>query len=263
MLYTEKQHMKKRKQQLAASIALLTGAVLILAGCSWESAPVAKDAKPAELPLDKLKRDEADRQLAEAAKKKEQEKEAVKPVTPAPAMTGKQYPSAPAMSINPAKKYVATLHTEKGDIKVELNAKEMPQTVNSFVFLVREKFYDGLVFHRAMNGFMIQGGDPLGSGIGNPGYKVTETPAAKTAYDRGVIAMAKGSAEPAGTSGSQFFIMHADYPLPADYAAFGKVVSGLDVVDAIATAPAVDNGYGEKSKPVTPVKITSVDIVEQ
>lgn len=254
--------MKKRKQQLAISIALLGSAMLLLAGCSWESEPVAKTEKKAELPLDKLKRAETDRQLAEEAKQKEAEKEAAKQVTPAP-MNQKQYPSAPAMSIDPAKQYVATLHTDKGDIEIELDAKEMPKTVNSFVFLARDKFYDGLVFHRTMNGFMIQGGDPLGSGIGNPGYKVTETPSTKTAYNRGVIAMAKGSAEPAGTSGSQFFIMHADYPLPTDYAAFGKVVSGLEVVDAIAIAPAVDNGYGEVSKPVTPVKIMSVDIVEQ
>ncbi|TXH07223.1 MAG: peptidylprolyl isomerase [Candidatus Moraniibacteriota bacterium] len=165
------------------------------------------------------------------------------------------------MSIDAAKKYVATLHTEKGDIEIELDSKEMPQTVNSFIFLARDHFYDGTIFHRTMEGFMIQGGDPTGTGMGGPGYKVTENPKPSTNYKRGVVAMAKTLQEAAGTSGSQFFIMHADYALSADYATFGQVTKGLEVVDAIATAPTQPGGEG--SKPVTPVKITSVDIVEQ
>ncbi|MFZ1626298.1 MAG: peptidylprolyl isomerase [Candidatus Moraniibacteriota bacterium] len=252
--------MQKQKHQLVISMALLGSAMLLLAGCSWESAPVAKDPKPAELPLDKLKRAETDQQLAEEAKKKEQGKEVVKPVTPTPIMTAKQYPTAPAMTINPAKAYTATLRTDKGDIEIELAASATPITVNNFVFLAREKFYDGVVFHRAMNGFMIQGGDPLGSGVGNPGYRFDDEPVTGE-YTRGTIAMANSGPN---TNGSQFFIMHQDaLSMPKKYVIFGKVTKGIEVVDMIATAPALDNGRGEISKPVTPVKIMSVDVIEQ
>ncbi len=249
--------MAKRKQQLTISIVLLGCAMFLLAGCSWESAPVAKDAKPAELPLDKLKRAEADRALAEESKRKEQEKEAAKPITPAPAMDQKQYPSAPAMSIDLAKKYVATLRTEKGDIEIELAAAATPITVNNFVFLAREKFYDGVIFHRTIPGFMIQGGDPTGTGMGGPGYRF-EDESFDASYKRGTVAMANAGPD---TNGSQFFIMHADYALPKNYTIFGQVTKGLEAVDAIATAPTVPGGEG--SKPATPVKITSVDVVEQ
>lgn len=242
---------------MAISIALLGGAMLILAGCSWESAPVAKDPKPAELPLDKLKRAETDRALAEETKKKEQGKEAAKPITTTPAMTAKQYPSAPVMSIDPAKKYIATLHTEKGDIEIELAAAATPITVNNFVFLAREKFYDSVVFHRTIPGFMIQGGDPTGTGSGGPGYRFDDEQFSGE-YKRGTVAMANAGPN---TNGSQFFIMHADYALPPNYVIFGQVTKGLEAVDAIAMAPTQSGGEG--SKPVTPVKIISVDIVEK
>ncbi|MGB3072940.1 MAG: peptidylprolyl isomerase [Candidatus Moraniibacteriota bacterium] len=252
--------MQKRKhQQLAISIALLGGAMLILAGCSWESAPVAKDPKPAELPLDKLKRAETDKTLAEEAKKKEQEKEVAKPVTTAPAMTSKQYPSAPVMSIDPAKKYTAVLHTEKGDIEIELAAAATPITVNNFVFLAREKFYDGVVFHRTTKDSMIQGGDPTGTGMGDPGYRFNDEPFTGE-YIRGTVAMANAGPN---TNGSQFFIMHKAMAYPKSYTIFGVVTKGIEVVDAIAAEPAIDNGRGEISKPVSPVKITSVDIIEK
>lgn len=251
--------MKKRKQQLAISFVLLGSAMLLLAGCSWKNEPVAKTEKQEELPLDKLQRAETDRQLAEETKRKEAEKEAAKKVITAP-MNQKQYPSAPAMMIDAARKYVATLHTEKGDIEVELAASATPITVNNFVFLAREKFYDGTIFHRAMNGFMIQGGDPLGNGTGNPGYRFDDEPVVGN-YTRGTIAMANSGQD---TNGSQFFIMHQDaLSLPKNYVIFGKVIKGIEVVDMIATAPALDNGRGEISKPVTPVKIMSVDVVEQ
>ncbi|MFZ1654641.1 MAG: peptidylprolyl isomerase [Candidatus Moraniibacteriota bacterium] len=245
--------MAERKQQLVISIALLGSAMLLLAGCSWESSPVVKDAKPAELPLDKLKRAETDRVLAEENKKKE----VTKPVTPAPAMNQKQYPSAPAMSIDPAKQYVATLHTEKGDIEIELAASATPITVNNFVFLAREKFYDDVVFHRTIPGFMIQGGDPTGTGSGGPGYRFDDE-VFTGSYKRGTVAMANAGPD---TNGSQFFIMHADYALPPNYVIFGQATKGLEAVDAIATAPTQPGGEG--SAPTTPVKITSVEVVEQ
>lgn len=248
--------MKKRKQQLVISFALLGSAVLLLAGCSWESEPVAKTEKKAELPLDKLTRAETDRQLAEETKKKEAEKEVTKKVTPEP-MIGKQYSVAPAMTIDAAKKYIATLHTEKGDIEIELAAAETPITVNNFVFLAREKFYDGVIFHRTIPGFMIQGGDPTGTGMGGPGYKFEDEPFTGQ-YKRGTVAMANAGPD---TNGSQFFIMHTDHALPPNYVIFGQVTKGLETVDAIATAPTEAGGEG--SKPVTPVKVMSVDVVEQ
>lgn len=172
-------------------------------------------------------------------------------------MTAKQYPTAPAMTIDTAKKYVATLRTEKGDIEIELAASGAPKTVNNFVFLAREKFYDGVIFHRTIPGFMIQGGDPTGTGMGGPGYKFDDEPFSGS-YDRGTVAMANAGPN---TNGSQFFIMHDDYALPKNYVIFGKVTKGLEAVDAIATAPTQPGGEG--SKPATPVKILSVDILEQ
>ncbi|QQR79258.1 MAG: peptidylprolyl isomerase [Candidatus Moraniibacteriota bacterium] len=161
------------------------------------------------------------------------------------------------MSIDPAKKYTAVLHTEKGDIEIELAAAATPITVNNFVFLAREKFYDGVVFHRTIPGFMIQGGDPTGTGAGGPGYRFDDE-SFSGEYKRGTVAMANAGPD---TNGSQFFIMHADYALPPNYVIFGQVMKGLEVVDTIVSAPTQTGGEG--SKPVTPVKITSVDIIEK
>lgn len=245
--------MSKKKAPLVISIALLGSAIFLLAGCSWKSEPVMNDAAPAELPLDKLKQAEAERKQAAEAKTKEE----VKQSNSTPTMNQKQYPSAPAMSINPAKKYAALLHTEKGDIEIALAAAATPVTVNNFVFLAREKFYDGVIFHRTIPGFMIQGGDPTGTGMGGPGYRFEDESFAGQ-YQRGTVAMANAGPD---TNGSQFFIMHADYALPPNYVIFGQVTKGLEAVDAIATAPTQPGGEG--SKPVAPVKIVSVDIVEQ
>lgn len=229
--------------------------MLILTGCSWKNEPAAVEEKAEELPLDKLKRAETDQTLKEESKLKQPEKP-VTQTTPSP-MTAKQYPAAPAMTIDTAKKYIATLRTEKGDIEIELAASGAPKTVNNFVFLAREKFYDGVIFHRTIPGFMIQGGDPTGTGMGGPGYKFDDEPFSGS-YDRGTVAMANAGPN---TNGSQFFIMHDDYALPKNYVIFGKVTKGLDAVDAIAMAPTQPGGEG--SKPVAPVKILSVDVLEQ
>lgn len=172
-------------------------------------------------------------------------------------MKKKMYTVAPEMVIDAAKKYTATLKTGAGDIVVELNAKEVPITVNNFVFLAREKFYDGTIFHRTIPDFMIQGGDPNGTGMGGPGYKFADEPFSGT-YTRGTVAMANSGPN---TNGSQFFIMHQDSPLPPNYVIFGKVLSGLEAVDQIANAPTKPGGEG--SSPVTPVKIQTVEITEQ
>ncbi len=163
------------------------------------------------------------------------------------------------MIIDQKKTYTAKMKTTAGDIEISLNASMTPITVNNFVFLAKKNFYDNVIFHRAIKGFMIQGGDPLGNGTGGPGYKFNDE-SFTGEYLRGTLAMANSGPN---TNGSQFFIMHADYPLPPNYVIFGKVTKGLDVVDKIATAPVTMSPSGENSKPVNPVKILSIEIVEK
>lgn len=165
----------------------------------------------------------------------------------------------PTMQIDKNKSYTATLHTTAGDIVISLNAAETPITANNFVALAKSNFYDNTIFHRAIKGFMIQGGDPNGNGTGGPGYNFDDEPF-KGEYTRGTVAMANAGPD---TNGSQFFIMHADYPLPPNYVIFGKVTKGLDVVDKIATAPVKTSFSGEQSSPVSPVTVTSVEIAEK
>jgi len=163
----------------------------------------------------------------------------------------KQYSNPPSMALDPNKKYTATLSTSRGDIVCELFAKDAPKTVNNFVFLAREKFYDGTVFHRVIPDFMIQGGDPTGTGTGGPGYKFADEPV-KRKYTRGTLAMANSGPN---TNGCQFFVMHKDYGLPPNYTIFGKLTSGENVVDSIATAKT-----GANDRPANPVSITGITI---
>ncbi len=145
----------------------------------------------------------------------------------------KQWKNPPAMQIDPAKGYRATITTDKGVIELELYPQYAPQTVNNFVFLAREGFYDGITFHRVIANFMIQGGDPTGSGRGGPGYRFADEFANNPLkHDRGVISMANAGP---GTNGSQFFITHSPQPhLNGKHTVFGKVIAGLDVVDTIS-----------------------------
>ena len=167
----------------------------------------------------------------------------------------KQYDSAPDITIDLDKAYSAVIHTTAGDIAVEFYASDAPQTVNNFVFLANDGFYDDVIFHRVISGFMIQGGDPTGTGRGGPGYRFRdELGHSKSAYNRGTLAMANAGPN---TNGSQFFIMHADYPLPNQYSIFGQVTDGMEVVDAIAAA-----ATGAQDRPVAPITITGVDITE-
>lgn len=165
---------------------------------------------------------------------------------------------SPSSSPSAALSYTAVLKTTVGDIAIKLNADQTPLTVNNFVTLARKNFYDQTIFHRVLKGFMIQGGDPKGDGTGGPGYKFDDEPFTGE-YTRGMVAMANAGPN---TNGSQFFIMHADYPLPKNYVIFGSVIDGLDVVDKIAEAPVFVNSSGEESKPVNPVSISSVEINE-
>jgi peptidyl-prolyl cis-trans isomerase B (cyclophilin B) len=144
--------------------------------------------------------------------------------------------AAPEQSVKRGEKLTAVVETSCGTFEVALDTERAPKTVNSFVYLARQGFYDGLTFHRIAPGFVIQGGDPSGDGTGGPGYSVDEPPPPNLAYTKGVVAMAKTSAEPPGRSGSQFFIVTgADAGLHPDYALLGKVSrdSGLDVVERI------------------------------
>jgi peptidyl-prolyl cis-trans isomerase B (cyclophilin B) len=140
----------------------------------------------------------------------------------------------PSEELDPAKTYRVVLETSCGEITIRLDQKSSPKTAASFASLTRAGFYDGTVFHRIVPGFVIQGGDPTGTGTGGPGYSVRDKPPAGTVYTKGVVAMAKTAVEPAGTSGSQFYIVTArDAGLPPDYALLGDVVKGLDVAFAI------------------------------
>lgn len=154
-------------------------------------------------------------------------------------------------------KYSAILKTSEGNITIELKDKETPKTVANFVKLGKTGFYNGTTFHRVIKDFMIQGGDPNGDGTGGPGYKFEDEPFTGE-YVKGAVAMANSGPN---TNGSQFFIMHADTPLPKNYTIFGKVVSGIEIVDKIAGAETTLGSDGASSKPVKPVKILSAEII--
>lgn len=147
-------------------------------------------------------------------------------------MKKKQYAAPPAMQVDASVNYRVSIETEKGAIELELYPAHAPVTVNNFVFLAKEGFYDGVVFHRVISDFMIQGGDPTGSGRGGPGYRFEdEIDGNPLRHERGVISMANAGP---GTNGSQFFITHGPQPhLDGKHTVFGKVVSGQDVVDSI------------------------------
>ena len=167
-----------------------------------------------------------------------------------------QFAGEPPMCIDTTKRYSATMVTSMGEIVIALDPLAAPKTVNSFVFLARYHFYDGLTFHRVIQGFVLQGGCPLGTGTGGPGYRYADELPAPGRYEIGSLAMANAGPD---TNGSQFFVISgpSGVNLPPSYSLFGKVVKGLDVVDAIEK---VETGRGDK--PVTDVVIESVTITE-
>ena len=167
-----------------------------------------------------------------------------------------QYSSPPEMSIDPGKSYTARLDTNHGEITIQLLASDTPVTVNSFVFLAREGFYDGVIFHRVIEGFMVQGGDPTGTGTGGPGYRFQdEIVPSLTFSEPGLLAMANAGP---GTNGSQFFITVVPTPhLNGNHTIFGKVTDGYDVALAISQ---VNTGPGDR--PVDPVVIQGIEITE-
>jgi cyclophilin family peptidyl-prolyl cis-trans isomerase len=144
----------------------------------------------------------------------------------------KQWSKEPEMAIDPKKSYAAILHTDKGDITLQLFASQTPRTVNNFVFLAREGFFDGTFFHRVIADFMVQGGDPTGTGRGGPGYKFKDEFVPALRHDTpGILSMANAGPN---TNGSQFFITHVPTPwLDGKHSVFGKVTVGMDVLFAI------------------------------
>jgi cyclophilin family peptidyl-prolyl cis-trans isomerase len=165
--------------------------------------------------------------------------------------------TAPKQTVTKGETLTAVVETSCGTFEIALDSKRAPKTVNSFVFLSEEGFYDGLSFHRIVPEFVIQGGDPTGSGSGGPGYSVDEKPPANLAYTKGVVAMAKSPAEPPGRSGSQFYVvLSADAGLPPEYALVGKVDKGLDVVERIGKLGTPGSETGQPKQTVLIEKIT-------
>ena len=168
----------------------------------------------------------------------------------------KVYSSMPEMIIDQNKSYTAVIQTSMGDLTVEFFSDTAPVTVNNFVSLSNDGYYDNIIFHRVISGFMIQGGDPSGTGHGEygkfPGYTFEDELNNQQPYEKGILAMANAGPN---TNGSQFFIMHVDYPLPYQYTIFGKVTDGLDVIDTIASVQTA-----EGDKPVEDVVILGVTV---
>ncbi|HEX6510492.1 MAG TPA: peptidylprolyl isomerase [Chloroflexota bacterium] len=172
-------------------------------------------------------------------------------------MAQQTWTTPPQMEIDQSKQYTASVKTSEGDVTLRLFPQEAPKTVNNFVFLARQGYFENVIFHRVINGFMIQTGDPTGTGRGGPGYRFEDEPVGRR-YTKGIVAMANAGPN---TNGSQFFIVHgADVGLPPNYTIFGEVADGLDVVDAIATAPTRPGGEG--STPQNPARIESIQISE-
>ena len=166
-----------------------------------------------------------------------------------------RFDGEPPMCIDPAKRYTAEMVTSKGTLRIALDPVAAPRTVNSFVVLARYHYFEGIVFHRIIPGFVLQGGDPTGTGTGGPGYKFADELPAPGRYELGSLAMANAGPN---TNGSQFFVISGPdgMRLPPNYSLFGKVVAGLDVVAAI---DAVGTSGG---KPTETVTIESVTITE-
>jgi len=185
-----------------------------------------------------------------------------KPVD-APAPKGEQRLRKPTGRLDPNKTWDATITTNCGSFTIRLDTARAPKTAASFASLVRKGFYDGLTFHRIAPGFVIQGGDPLGTGSGGPGYTVVEKPPSGVKYWHGVVAMAKSATEPDGASGSQFFVVTAqDAQLPPQYAVLGRITGrkSLEVVDTIGVLPLQDPSASMGSPPAEPVVIESAKL---
>ena len=175
----------------------------------------------------------------------------------------KQWSSPPAMQIDTSKTYFAEVNTTLGTFKIQLFASESPKTVNNFVFLSQQGYYNGVIFHRIIQSFMIQTGDPTGTGA-DPGYSFADELPPKHSYDPGIVAMANSGPN---TNGSQFFICTGadakNLNSMPNYTQFGMVVEGMDIVQKIAAVPVGPGNPGETSRPVVPPVINSITITSQ
>jgi len=235
---------KMKRTLLAVSSILLS--ISLLVGCSNSTTPTSPESPEAQPTQPQKPADNT-------------------PAQP-PGPTGaKKYDKAPTMQIDKAKTYQAKISTTMGDITVDLFAKDAPIAVNNFVFLAKDKFYDGITFHRVIKDFMIQTGDPLGSGIGGPGYTFEDELKNGHKYETGVVAMANAGKN---TNGSQFFIGSGKdvegLENAPNYTIFGKVVGGMDVVQKIAGTKVKANPQtGETSVPEQTIKINTITITEK
>ena len=234
---------------LAALLALALAAALAIAGCGDDDENAkessAPDATATEAPAASTSGD------SEGCRDAEQ---------PKPKPDGGQ--KKPTAKLDPAKTYDVTLLTNCGSFTIRLDVEASPNTAASFVSLVRKGFYDDLVFHRIVPGFVIQGGDPTGRGTGGPGYSTVDRPPAGTRYTLGVVAMAKTADEPPGTAGSQFYVVTGeDAGLPPDYAVLGKVTKGIETTQQIGELG--DPASGGSGTPTRPVVIEKATVRER
>jgi peptidyl-prolyl cis-trans isomerase B (cyclophilin B) len=162
---------------------------------------------------------------------------------------------APTELLDAATVHRVRVETSCGAFTITLDPPDAPRASASFAALAEQGFYDGTVFHRIVPGFVVQGGDPTGTGFGGPGYTTVDPPPAGTSYPRGAVAMAKAGPDPAGSAGSQFFVVTADAPLPPDYAVIGRVTDGLDTVDRIEAL-----GDAQTELPERPVVIDRMTV---
>ena len=179
-------------------------------------------------------------------------------ITESTNLSEKVYSSPPEMIIDLNKSYSVVIETDLGEITIDLFSDTAPITVNNFISLANDNYYDNVIFHRVISGFMIQGGDPSGTGHGDmgkyPGYKFDDELNDPQKYNRGIVAMANSGPN---TNGSQFFIMHNNNELPYSYTIFGNVVDGLDVVDSIASS-----STDPSDKPLTDIVIKNIRVIE-
>ena len=232
---------------LPAVPVLLLAAALVAAGCGGSGNNTTSSA---------AKRETAPTAAQASTTSSTQKAECRKVTAPNPKPEGNL--PKPTLKLDSSKSYTATVETSCGIFDIVLDVKQDPKTSASFTSLARKGFYDNTTFHRVIQGFVIQGGDPQGNGQGGPGYKVVEPPPKDTKYTSGVVAMAKTEIEDPGTSGSQFFVVAGpDAQLPPDYAVLGKVTSGMDVVSTIDAVPT-----GPNDMPLDPVVIKKITVNE-
>jgi cyclophilin family peptidyl-prolyl cis-trans isomerase len=242
--------MKAKPMKAAISISLIAIA-LLLAACSLPEEAPTPTAIPDVIPTPRIADTPTPPVIGTPTPVKEES---------ASGRVVRQYAAPPEMTIDTEGEYSADIQTNQGTITVELFAEDTPITVNNFVFLARQGFYDGVVFHRVIPNFMIQGGDPTGTGGGGPGYKFQDEFVPSLAFDSaGILAMANAGP---GTNGSQFFIVLAEGRLSKDYTIFGQVIEGLDTLKDIENLPVEASSGGEMSKPTVDIRVKSVTVEE-